>query len=71
MSRFERRLPQALQHFLDQVIWLNLEELGRRQPLDPLVDLLTLPVRPEAELSVHCRGILPRDPAAAAPADLG
>ena len=44
------RLPQQLQAFADGVIWLSLEELGQQVDLDPLLALLTLPVRPEAEL---------------------
>ena len=40
-------LPQQLQAFVDGVIWLSLEELGRQADLDPLLTLLTLPVRPE------------------------
>ena len=38
---------QALQVFLEQqVMWLNLEELSQQPDLDPLLNLLTLPVRP-------------------------
>ncbi len=44
------QLPQQLQAFIDGVIWLSLEELGQQAELDPLLVLLTLPVRPEAEL---------------------
>lgn len=44
------QLPQPLQAFVDVVIWLSLEELGQRPDLDPWLALLTLPVRPEAEL---------------------
>jgi hypothetical protein len=32
------------------VFWLSLEELGREPGLDPLVSLLTLPVRPMPEI---------------------
>ena len=44
------QLPQQLQAFVDGVLWLSLEELGQQAALDPLLSLLTLPVRPEAEL---------------------
>ncbi len=47
-----------LRGFLEQVHWVSLEELGRQQNLDAAVDLLTLPVRSEPELSVRCRRIL-------------
>jgi len=50
--------PQQLQTFLDGVIWLGLEELGQRADLDPLLALLTLPVRPEAELVASTQQIL-------------
>jgi len=36
---------QALQLFLQQVAWINLEELSQQPNLDPLLNLLTLPVR--------------------------
>ncbi|EAQ70114.1 hypothetical protein SynRS9909_00214 [Synechococcus sp. RS9909] len=36
--------------FLAEVHWISLEALSRQQDLDPLLNLLTLPVRPEAEL---------------------
>ena len=51
-------LPQQLQAFVDGVVWLSLEELGQQADLDPLLNLLTLPVRPEAELQVSTRRIL-------------
>ena len=44
------RLPRQLGAFLAGVHWLSLEELGRQPGLDPLLSLLTLPVRPEAEI---------------------
>jgi len=56
------QLPQQLQTFLDGVIWLSLEELGQQADLDPLLALLTLPVRPEAELVPRSRQILVRRP---------
>ena len=52
------QLPQQLQAFLDGVVWLSLEELGQQADLDPLLNLLTLPVRPEAELQVSTQQIL-------------
>jgi predicted transposase YdaD len=56
------QLPQQLQEFLDGVIWLSLEELGQQPDLDPLLSLLTLPVRPEAELGPSTQQILERRP---------
>ena len=56
------QLPQQLQAFLDGVVWLSLEELGQQPDLDPLLNLLTLPVRPEGELSRSTRQILERRP---------
>ena len=51
-------LPQQLQAFLDGVVWLSLEELGQQADLDPWLTLLTLPVRPEAELPASTQQIL-------------
>jgi predicted transposase YdaD len=56
------RLPQQLQAFVDGVVWLSLEELGQQADLDPLLALLTLPVRPEAELQASSQQILARRP---------
>ena len=56
------RLPQQLQAFVDGVVWLSLEELGQQADLDPLLALLTLPVRPEAQLKVSTPQILERRP---------
>jgi predicted transposase YdaD len=56
------RLPQQLQAFVDGVLWLSLEELGQQADLDPLLSLLTLPVRPEAELQASSHQILARRP---------
>jgi predicted transposase YdaD len=54
---------QALQVFLEQqVMWLNLEELSQQPDLDPLLNLLTLPVRPESELAASSHQILARRP---------
>jgi predicted transposase YdaD len=56
------QLPQQLQAFVDGVIWLSLEKLGQMPDLDPLLTLLTLPVRPEAQLKVSTPQILERRP---------
>jgi predicted transposase YdaD len=56
------QLPQQLQGFLDGVIWLSLEELGQQADLDPWLTLLTLPVRPEAELKRSTQQVLERHP---------
>ncbi len=56
------RLPQQLQAFIDGVVWLSLEELGQQVDPDPLLALLTLPVRPESELLPSSRQILVRRP---------
>ena len=54
---------QALHVFLDQqVVWLSLEELSRQPNLDPLLNLLTLPVRPESELAASSQQILASRP---------
>jgi len=44
------------------VVWLSLGELGHQPGLDPLLNLLTLPVRPEAELQLTTQQILERRP---------
>ena len=44
------------------MIWLSLEELGQQADLDPLLALLTLPVRPEVELKASTQQILARRP---------
>ena len=56
------QLPQQLQEFVDGVIWLSLEELGQQADLDPLLALLTLPFRPEAQLQISTPRILERRP---------
>ena len=56
------QLPQQLQGFVDGVIWLSLEELGQQVDLDPWLTLLSLPVRPEAELPASTQQILERRP---------
>jgi predicted transposase YdaD len=56
------RLPRQLQLVLDDVIWISLEELGRQDQLDPLLNLLTLPVLHEPELQLSSQKILERRP---------
>ena len=56
------QLPRHLEGFLDDVVWLSLEELGQQPDLDPILSLLTLPVRPEGELSRSTQQILERRP---------
>ena len=56
------QLPHQLQAFLDGVIWLSLEELGQQADLDPWLTLLTLPMRPEAELKRSTQQVLERHP---------
>jgi hypothetical protein len=41
---------QQLQALLHGVIWLRLEDLGQQAELNPLLALLTLPVRSDADL---------------------
>ena len=61
-NRLKLGPTQALQLFLQQVAWINLEELSRQPSLDPLLNLLTLPIRPESELQTSSREIHPRQP---------
>ncbi|WP_254993867.1 DUF4351 domain-containing protein [Cyanobium sp. Aljojuca 7D2] len=62
-SRLNLGPSQALQLFLEQqVMWLNLEELSCRPQLDPLLNLLTLPVRPESDLAATSQQILASRP---------
>ena len=56
------RLPSQLEAFLAGVHWLSLEELGQQADLDPWLTLLTLPVRPEAELKRSTQQVLERHP---------
>jgi predicted transposase YdaD len=53
---------QALQLFLQQVGWINLEQLSQQPNLDPLLNLLTLPIRPESELAASSQQILASRP---------
>jgi len=43
-------LPRQQRAFLAEVHWLSLQELGQQPGLDPLLSLLTLPVRPKQEI---------------------
>jgi predicted transposase YdaD len=58
----QAQLPRELQLVLDEVIWISLEELGRQDQLDPLLNLLTLPVLHEPELQLSSQKILERRP---------
>ena len=51
-----------MQVFLQQVVWLSLEDLSQQPDLDPLLNLLTLPVRPEGELAASSQQILASRP---------
>jgi predicted transposase YdaD len=55
-------LPRQLQLVMDDVIWISLEELGQKDELDPLLNLLTLPVLHEPELQLSSQKILERRP---------
>jgi predicted transposase YdaD len=56
------KLPRLLQALLNEVHWISLEALSREANLDPLLNLLTLPVRPESELASSSRQILASRP---------
>jgi predicted transposase YdaD len=56
------QLPRQLQLVLDGVIWVSLEELGLQDQLDPLLNLLRLPVLHEPELQLSSQQILERRP---------
>jgi predicted transposase YdaD len=56
------RLPRQLQLVMDDVIWISLEELGQLEELDPLLNLLTLPVLLEPQLQRSSQLILERRP---------
>jgi predicted transposase YdaD len=47
---------------LQEVHWISLERLSRQPNLDPLLNLLTLPVRPESELAATSQQILASRP---------
>jgi len=54
--------PRLLRAVLEQVHWISLEDLSRQPDLDPLLNLLTLPIRPEAELPANSRQVVARRP---------
>jgi len=54
--------PRLLRVVLEQVHWISLEDLSRQPDLDPLLNLLTLPIRPEAELPANSRQVVARRP---------
>ena len=56
------RLPRQLQLVMSEVIWVSLEELGQKDELDPLLNLLTLPVLLEPQLQRRSQQILERRP---------
>ena len=56
------QLPRHLRMFLGEVRWISLEELSQQPDLDPLLNLLTLPVRPENELAASSQQILASRP---------
>jgi predicted transposase YdaD len=56
------QLPRHLRVFLGEVHWISLEELSQQPNLDPLLNLLTLPVRPESELPACSQQILTMRP---------
>ena len=47
---------------LQEVSWISLEDLSRQPHLDPLLNVLTLPIRPESELAASSRQILASRP---------
>jgi predicted transposase YdaD len=54
--------PRLLRAVLEEVHWISLEELSQQPDLDPLLNLLTLPIRPEAELPSNSRQVVARLP---------
>ena len=56
------KLPRLLQTLLNEVQWISLEELSQQPNLDPLLNLLTLPMRPERELATSSQQILASRP---------
>lgn len=62
MSLGPTKLPRLLQALLNEVHWISLEELSQQPNLDPLLNLLTPPVRPESELAASSQQILASRP---------
>jgi predicted transposase YdaD len=56
------QLLRHLRVFLAEVHWISLEALSQQPDLDPLLNLLTLPVRPESELAASSQQILASRP---------
>ena len=56
------KLPRLLQVLLQEVHWISLEDLSQQPDLAPLLNMLTLPVRPEGELAASSQQILARRP---------
>jgi hypothetical protein len=56
------KLPRLLQVLLSEVDSISLEELSKKSNLDPLLNLLTLHIRPEGELAATSQQILTRRP---------
>ena len=54
--------PRLLQAVLQEVHWISLEKLSKQPDLDPLLNLLTLPVRHESELAASSQQILASRP---------
>jgi predicted transposase YdaD len=54
--------PRLLQAVLEEVHWISLEKLSQQPDLDPLLNLLTLPSRPESELAASSQQILASRP---------
>jgi predicted transposase YdaD len=62
MSLGPTKLPRLMQALLQEVHWISLEELSQQPNLDPLLNLLTLPIRPESELAASSQQILASRP---------
>ena len=56
------QLPRLLEVFVRELHWISLEDLSQEPDLDPLLNLLTLPIRPERELAANSQQILARRP---------
>ena len=54
--------PRLLQAVLQEVHWISLEKLSQQPGLDPLLNLLTLPLRPQSELPASSQQILASRP---------
>ena len=54
--------PRLLQVVLQEVHWISLEKLSQQPDLDPLLNLLTLPLRPQSELPASSQQILASRP---------